>query len=658
MELCGSIARPPAGSSLDQIIGPRNIAERRGSRISSSQCSSRSLICSRAPICHQRAVRNVGVCSTRLSSSSVLENQRRGFWGQQLQQQQAVAPGRGRRRDAGRRGGLEREDAHRRSRLCCSAASSGDEEASVPGNGAASSPEMPSMSTVEMEVLLDSDSEEFFASEADDDPDRPSRGLNSISEAIEAIRRGEMVVVVDDEDRENEGDLIMAGALTTEADMAFIVRHCSGLVCVGVAGAVLDRLELPLMVRSQENDEALRTAFTVSVDLKLGTTTGISAADRAKTVRAMADYSSEPSDFRKPGHIFPLRSREGGVLKRAGHTEAAVDLSVLAGLPPVGVLCEIVNDDGTMARMPQLKVFARQHNLCLISIEDLIRYRRKREKLVERTAVARLPTQWGVFNIFSYKCKLDGIEHVAMVKGEIGDGVDVLVRVHSECLTGDIFGSRRCDCGPQLEQAMKRIETAGRGVCVYLRGHEGRGIGLGHKLQAYNLQDMGRDTVEANVDLGFPADSREYGIGAQILRDLGVRTMRLMTNNPAKYIGLKGHGLAVTGRVPVLCPITPENRAYLETKRKKMGHIYGSDMPGSIAGLLREEEAARRAQQKQEDEENKEGQERKQGQTDGQVKGQEDGKEELLLHQLNGASVGGDGSPLESTAFNTPEDWS
>ncbi|CAI5467227.1 unnamed protein product [Closterium sp. Yama58-4] len=611
MELCGSIARPPAGSSLDQIIGPRNIAERRGSRISSPQCSSRTPICSRAPICHQRAVRNVGVSSTKLNSSSGLENQRR---------------------------------------------------ASVPGNGAASSPEMPSMSTVEMEVLSDSDSEEFFASEADDDPDRPSRGLNSIAEAIEAIRRGEMVVVVDDEDRENEGDLIMAGALTTEADMAFIVRHCSGLVCVGVAGAVLDRLELPLMVRSQENDEALRTAFTVSVDLKLGTTTGISASDRAKTVRAMADYSSEPSDFRKPGHIFPLRSREGGVLKRAGHTEAAVDLSVLAGLPPVGVLCEIVNDDGTMARMPQLKVFARQHNLCLISIEDLIRYRRKREKLVERTAVARLPTQWGVFNIFSYKCKLDGIEHVAMVKGEIGDGVDVLVRVHSECLTGDIFGSRRCDCGPQLEQAMKRIEAAGRGVCVYLRGHEGRGIGLGHKLQAYNLQDMGRDTVEANVDLGFPADSREYGIGAQILRDLGVRTMRLMTNNPAKYIGLKGHGLAVTGRVPVLCPITPENRAYLETKRKKMGHIYGSDMPGSIAGLLREEEAARRAQQQQEEEENKEGQERKQGQSDGQmkgqVKGQGEGKEELLLRQLNGASVGGDGSPLDNTAFNTPEDWS
>ncbi|CAA6675091.1 unnamed protein product [Spirodela intermedia] len=395
----------------------------------------------------------------------------------------------------------------------------------------------------------------FFMEDDDEaDLDLPSEGFSSIPEAVEDIRRGKYVIVVDDEDRENEGDLIMAASLVTPDAMAFIVRHGTGIVCVGMKDEDLERLELPLMVSTKENEEKLSTAFTVSVDVKEGTTTGVSARDRTKTILALASPNSKAEDFNRPGHI-PLKYREGGVLKRSGHTEASVDLAILAGLPPVAVLCEIVdNDDGSMARLPKLREFAKQENLKIISIADLIRYRRKRDKLVERASVARLPLEWGNFQAYCYRSLLDGMEHIAMVKGEIGDGQDILVRVHSECLTGDIFGSARCDCGNQLALAMELIEKTGRGVLVYLRGHEGRGIGLGHKLRAYNLQDDGRDTVEANEELGLPVDSREYGIGAQILRDIGVRTMKLMTNNPLKYVGLKGYGLSVVGESLFLLP--------------------------------------------------------------------------------------------------------
>lgn len=425
--------------------------------------------------------------------------------------------------------------------------------------------------------------DEFSSYDDERDLDCPTEGFATIEEAIEDIRQGKFVIVVDDEDRENEGDLIMAASKVTPDAMAFIVRHGTGIVCVSMTAEDLERLHLPLMVTTKENEEKLCTAFTVSVDAKIGTTTGVSAKDRANTVLALASPSSKPDDFNRPGHIFPLKYREGGVLKRAGHTEASVDLSVLAGLEPVAVLCELVdNDDGSMARLPKLREFAKRENLKIISIADLIRYRRKREKLVERASVARLPLKWGNVDAYCYRSLLDGMEHIAMVKGDIGDGQDILVRVHSECLTGDIFGSARCDCGSQLAMAMELIEKQGRGVLVYLRGHEGRGIGLGHKLRAYNLQDAGRDTVEANEELGLPVDSREYGIGAQILQDLGVRTMRLLTNNPAKYVGLKGYGLSVVGRVPLLTPITKENQRYLETKRSKMGHIYGSEFNGRL----------------------------------------------------------------------------
>ncbi|AES63488.1 putative GTP cyclohydrolase II, 3,4-dihydroxy-2-butanone-4-phosphate synthase [Medicago truncatula] len=419
----------------------------------------------------------------------------------------------------------------------------------------------------------------FFSADYNDyDLDIPAEGFSSIPEAIEDIRQGKMVVVVDDEDRENEGDLIMAAELATPEAMAFIVKHGTGIVCVSMNEEDLDRLELPLMVDSKANADKLRTAFTVTVDAKHGTTTGVSAQDRATTVLALASRDSTPADFNRPGHIFPLKYRDGGVLKRAGHTEASADLTILAGLEPVAVLCEIVDDDGSMARLPKLREFAKRENLKIVSIADLIRYRRKRDQLVERSSAARIPTMWGPFTSYCYKSLLDGIEHIAMVKGDIGDGEDVLVRVHSECLTGDIFGSARCDCGNQLALAMEQIEAAGRGVLVYLRGHEGRGIGLGHKLRAYNLQDDGRDTVEANEELGLPVDSREYGIGAQILRDLGVQSMKLMTNNPTKYVGLKGYGLTVSGRIPLLTLITSENKRYLETKRTKMGHVYGMEL--------------------------------------------------------------------------------
>jgi 3,4-dihydroxy 2-butanone 4-phosphate synthase / GTP cyclohydrolase II len=393
----------------------------------------------------------------------------------------------------------------------------------------------------------------------------------SIPEAVEDIRGGRVVIVVDDADRENEGDLIMAAEKVTPEAIAFIVRHSSGVICMPVVGDRLDELEIPLMVA--DNTDLRHTAFTVSVDARSGVTTGISAADRAATIRAIVETSTAPEDLSRPGHIFPLRYREGGVLKRAGHTEASVDLARLAGLYPAGVLCETVNDDGSMARLPDLIAFAEQHGLKIISIADLIAYRRENETLVSKVAEATIPTPNGEFRSFAYESAVDGRTHVALVLGEIGDGQDVLIRVHSECLTGDVFASLRCDCGEQLQRSMEAIGREGRGVVLYIRGHEGRAIGLTHKLRAYELQDQGRDTVEANTDLGFPADPREYGIGAQILVDLGVRTMRLLTNNPAKRAGLEGHGLSISARIPIETEPTPENIDYLRTKREKMGHL-------------------------------------------------------------------------------------
>jgi 3,4-dihydroxy 2-butanone 4-phosphate synthase / GTP cyclohydrolase II len=395
--------------------------------------------------------------------------------------------------------------------------------------------------------------------------------FSTIENAIEAIARGEAVIVVDDANRENEGDLIIAAEKTTPETMAFMVRHTSGVICMPLEGRRLDELQLPMMV--SENTTAYRTAFTVSVDAKRGTTTGISAADRATTVQALIDPASRPEDLARPGHIFPLRYRDGGVLKRAGHTEAAVDLARLAGLSPAGVLAEIVNDDGTMSRLPELERFAAEHGLELISIADLIRYRRHREKLVRRISEARIPTKYGEFTAYVFESLLDGTEHMAFVRGEVAGKQNVLVRVHSECLTGDVFGSIRCDCGLQLDLALEHVAMEDEGVIVYLRGHEGRGIGLGHKLRAYTLQDQGRDTVEANVELGFPIDSREYGIGSQILVDLGITTMRVMTNNPAKYGGLEGYGLEIVERVPLRSHPTDENIAYLRAKQEKMGHL-------------------------------------------------------------------------------------
>ena len=394
-----------------------------------------------------------------------------------------------------------------------------------------------------------------------------------IERAIAAIGQGEIVIVVDDADRENEGDLIMAAEKVTSQAMAFMIRYTSGVLCMPMLGERLDHLHLPLMVSN--NTESQRTAFTVSVDARRGITTGISASDRAATVRALVDRSSRPDDFVRPGHIFPLRYREGGVLKRAGHTEAGVDLARLAGLEPAGVLAEVVNDDGTMARLPELEAFAARHGLHLITIADLVRYRRHREKLVRRVSEARIPTRHGDFTAYVFESLLDGVEHMALVRGDVSGQPNILVRVHSECLTGDVFGSMRCDCGLQLDHALERIAAEGQGVVVYLRGHEGRGIGLGHKLRAYTLQDQGRDTVEANEELGFPADSREYGIGSQILVDLGITTMRLMTNNPAKYGGLDGFGLEIVERVPVAVAPTHQNIAYLRTKQEKLGHLLG-----------------------------------------------------------------------------------
>jgi 3,4-dihydroxy 2-butanone 4-phosphate synthase / GTP cyclohydrolase II len=394
--------------------------------------------------------------------------------------------------------------------------------------------------------------------------------LDSVERAIADIARGKAVVVVDDEERENEGDIIFAAAKATPELMAFTIRYSSGVVCVPMPAEMLDRLEIPLM--TPHNKDKLRTAYTISVDARDGVTTGISARDRAHTVRVLADSATEPWEITRPGHVFPLRYRDGGVLVRRGHTEAAVDLATLAGLTPAGVLVEIVNDDGTMKRGRELRGFADEHGLAMISIEDLVRYRRRHEVLVERVAETRLPTRHGDFTAYGYRITVDGGEHIALVHGDVGGDEPVLTRVHSECLTGDVFGSHRCDCGPQLDEALARVVAEGRGVVIYLRGHEGRGIGLVAKLQAYQLQEGGRDTVDANLDLGLPADARHYGTATQILRDLGIRSVRLLTNNPAKTSSLEEFGIPVVERVPLTPHPNDHNLAYLLTKRDRMGH--------------------------------------------------------------------------------------
>ena len=395
--------------------------------------------------------------------------------------------------------------------------------------------------------------------------------LDEVERAISDIAAGRPVVVVDDADRENEGDIIVAASKMTPALMAFMIRHTSGVICVPLPGDVLDRLQLPLM--TPHNAERMRTAFTISVDARDRVTTGISAEDRSRTVRALVDSATESHEIVRPGHIFPLRYAEGGVLRRPGHTEAAVDLARLAGLTPAGALAEVVNDDGTMARLPQLRAFADEHGLALISIAQLIEHRRRSELMIHRRVETRLPNAHGTWRALGYQNSVDATEHLVLVLGDLGDGTDVLVRAHSECLTGDVFGSRRCDCGAQLEASMAAIAAEGRGVVLYLRGHEGRGIGLLSKLRAYQLQDAGADTVDANLELGLPADAREYSAGAQILADLGVRSVRLLTNNPDKVSGLSAFGVQVTGRVPLPAAATPENLRYLTVKRDRLGHF-------------------------------------------------------------------------------------
>jgi 3,4-dihydroxy 2-butanone 4-phosphate synthase/GTP cyclohydrolase II len=397
------------------------------------------------------------------------------------------------------------------------------------------------------------------------------QGFSSVEEAVREIRAGRMVMVVDDADRENEGDFVMAAEKVTPEAINFMATHGRGIVCMPCEGGRLDQLRIPLMVASKAGSH--ETAFAVSIDARGATTTGTSAYDRAATIRAVCHPDTTPEDIQMPGHVFPLRADPGGVLKRAGHTEAAVDLARLAGVYPAGVICEIMHPDGTMARLPELRRVAGEHGLKLLSIADLIEYRRKREKLVRRVAEATIPTEFGQFTAVAYESVVDGRVHVAMVLGDVGDGERILVRVHSECLTGDVFHSTRCDCGTQLEDALAKVGAEGRGVVLYIRGHEGRAIGLTHKLRAYRLQESGRDTVEANVELGFAPDPRDYGIGAQILYDLGVRTMRLLTNNPSKRAGLEGYGLAIAERVPLQTTPTPENLRYLRAKREKLGHL-------------------------------------------------------------------------------------
>ncbi len=393
---------------------------------------------------------------------------------------------------------------------------------------------------------------------------------NNIEEAIEDIKAGKIIIVVDDEDRENEGDMVLAAEKITPQAVNFLSKNARGLICVPLMSERLEELELDAMV--QHNTALHGTKFTVSVDAREGTTTGISAFDRALTIRKLIEKDTEPSDLSRPGHIFPLQAMKGGVLARAGHTEATVDLARLAGLYPAGVLCEVMDEDGNMARVPRLIEVARKFDLKLITVKDLIEYRRRTEKLVERVLETTLPTRWGNFQLHLYRSDIDDHHHLALVKGDIKGKADVLVRVHSQCLTGDVFGSARCDCGPQLDKAMEIIEKEGTGVLLYMR-QEGRGIGLVNKLKAYVLQDNGRDTVEANEELGFKADLRDYGIGAQILEDLGLSTIRIITNNPRKVVGLGGHGLKITGRVPVQIEPCKYNKRYLETKRDKLGHL-------------------------------------------------------------------------------------
>lgn len=406
--------------------------------------------------------------------------------------------------------------------------------------------------------------------------------LDPIPAAVAAIAAGRPVVVVDDEDRENEGDLIAAAQLATQETLAFMIRHTSGVICAPMAGEDLDRLALPPM--TAVNEDAKGTAYAVSVDARDGVSTGISAADRARTVRVLADSATEPWEITRPGHVFPLRAVPGGVLRRAGHTEAAVDLARLAGLNPAGVIAELVTDDGGMMRAPACRQFADEHGLVMISIADLIEYLRRNETQVRRVTDALLPLPQGEFRAVGYESTITGHDSLALVMGDLGDGQDVLVRVHSECLTGDVFGSLRCDCGPQLHAALERIAAEGRGVVLYVRGHEGRGIGLMHKLRAYHLQDEGADTVDANLELGLPADAREYGTGAQILADLGVRSMRLLTNNPDKRAGLSGFGLEIIDRVPLEVVPNPHNEFYLRTKRARMGHELDFEDTDDVGG--------------------------------------------------------------------------
>jgi len=401
-------------------------------------------------------------------------------------------------------------------------------------------------------------------------------GFDSVADAIAAIRRGDLVIVADDEDRENEGDLVGAAARVTPDQINFMATHGRGLVCLTLAPEIADRLDLPLMADGRKSDPN-ETAFTVSIDARaeLGVTTGISAHDRARTIQVDLDPDTRPSDLRRPGHVFPLRARPGGVLQRVGQTEASVDLARMAGFEPAGVICEILNEDGTMARRPELEVVAGRHGIPFITVAQIVAYRLRHERLVHRVAEARLPTPWGEFRIVGFRNDVDQREHVALVRGEVEDRDDVLVRVHSKCLTGDVFGSLRCDCGNQLHRAMELIVEEGAGVIVYL-DQEGRGIGLLNKLRAYELQDRGHDTVEANEVLGFPPDLRNYGIGAQILADLGLHSIRIMTNNPKKLSGLQGFGLEISGRVPLETETTDENEGYLDAKRDKMGHLLGS----------------------------------------------------------------------------------
>jgi len=394
--------------------------------------------------------------------------------------------------------------------------------------------------------------------------------FNSIESVVTDLQKGKMVIVVDDADRENEGDLIMAAEYVTPAAVNFMAKYGRGLICVPTTSERLQQLGIERMVR--QNRESFKTDFQITVDAARGITTGISAADRAETIRVMADPLAVPNDLVQPGHVFPLRARTGGVLQRAGHTEAAVDLVKLAGGRPIGVICEIMSDDGSMARLPELLRFARKQRLKICTIADLIQYRRTREKLIERIEVVKMPTDYGAFDLHLYQSKTDGQHHLALVRGDVAGKRNVLVRVHSECLTGDVFGSRRCDCGPQLHQAMKQIDEAGAGVLVYMR-QEGRGIGLAPKIKAYKLQEQGYDTVEANKKLGYDMDLREYGLGAQILADLGLKTIRLLTNNPRKVVGLEGYGLKIVEQVPIRVKPNPHNERYLKTKREKLGHL-------------------------------------------------------------------------------------